>query len=364
MRIVITGGASGGHAFPAMTLAEHLKEAIGESDVRVILPEKMLFEFNESEKRSFQVHRVPGRGINILRPWQYPAVASEWLGLFKSTHKILDEINPEIVICFGSFLTVAASLWAKKRGVPAITHEQNVTLGRANQLALNWVTGIALGFSGTYLPRHLNRNLNVRVCGQILRRQFKFFKREPKQNSFNVLIFGGSQGSRQVNEVLFAALTSLQKGIRDKLLCIHITGTADKERAVHFYRTQGIRGEVYDYCSNMAALYARADAVIGRAGAGTITEASAMSVPLILIPFPSHHQKTNAEFLGKRNAAYVIRRNHQAASQLKGAIETFFTNSEERENLTRALKKIVPVDGVANITSWIRECVQKEVVYA
>ncbi|GEM_PF-3393905 len=364
MRIVITGGASGGHAFPAMTLAEHLKESISSSDVHLILPEKMLFEFDESEARAFRVHRVPGRGLNIMRPWQYPVVASEWLRLFKSVHKILDEINPEVVVCFGAFLTVAASLWAKRRGVPVITHEQNVILGRANQISLNWVTGIALGLSGIDLPGHLNRNLIVRVCGQMLRKQFKHNEHRPDQNSFCLLIIGGSQGSRQVNALLFEALTHLQDEVKNKLLCIHITGASDKEKALDFYRTQGIRYEVYDYCSNMAVLYARANAVIARAGAGTMAEASAMSVPLILVPFPSHHQKANAEFLEKQNAALVIKTDREAVSQLTNAIEQLYANSEVRENLIQGLKRTVPTDGIVNLTDWIQELAGKEIAYA
>ena len=276
----------------------------------------------------------------------------------------MDEINPEVVVCFGSFLTVAASLWAKRRGVSVITHEQNVVLGRANQIALNWVTGIALGLSGIELPGHLNRNLNVRVCGQMLRKQFKQNKHQRDQNSFCLLIVGGSQGSKQFNELLFEALTHVQDEVKNKLLCFHITGASDKERALNFYRTQGIRHQVYDYYSNMAALYARANAVIARAGAGTMTEASAMSVPLILVPFPSHHQKANAEFLEKKNAAYVIKTGREAAAQLANTIERLYASSEVRENLIQGLKRTVPTNGAENLTDWIRELAGKEIAYA
>lgn len=364
MRIAVTGGPSGGHAYPAVAFAEYLAADLGNYGIHLILPEKMLFHFNLSKQYPFQIHRVPGIGFNASKPWTFPEFAINGLRLMVEMSALLNRIRPDGIVCFGTFLTVIAARWARNHGVPVITHEQNVLLGRANQLALKWVDGLALGLPDTVPQGYFDKQLSVRVCGQVLRKQFRTAERPAARNEFYVLVLGGSQGSKQVNDTVFEAFSEMDEKVRRCLICMHIAGHNDREEARKFYQSNGIRHEVFDFCDSMEMLYENADFVIGRSGAGTMAECAAFGRPLIIIPFPSRHQEANAGYLAKWDAAMVIKSAKGAPKKLRYAIEFMCANPGERFRYARNLQTAVPLNGCENLANWIRELIEKEPVHA
>jgi UDP-N-acetylglucosamine--N-acetylmuramyl-(pentapeptide) pyrophosphoryl-undecaprenol N-acetylglucosamine transferase len=202
------------------------------------------------------------------------------------------------------------------------------------------------------------------VCGQILRKSCRECVPQKNPNQFTALIFGGSQGSKQVKQLVFDALTRIDEKVRKDLVCLHVTGSSAKDSALCFYRSQGLKHEVFEYCPNIETLYSRADVVIGRAGAGTMAECAWFRIPFICIPFPSKHQSANASYLEKREAAVVIKGGRKGVYRLRSTLIRLYENVELQKDMAAKLKRAVPVNGIETLSVWVEKAARKEMLHA
>jgi UDP-N-acetylglucosamine--N-acetylmuramyl-(pentapeptide) pyrophosphoryl-undecaprenol N-acetylglucosamine transferase len=215
-------------------------------------------------------------------------------------------VRPDVVLGFGgysSFPTVMAASW---RGVPAMIHEQNAVPGMANKVLAVVARRVAVGFKDALarFPRSKGvwtgnpvRPLDEGVPSEQARREFGL---APDKST--VLVFGGSQGSRILNTEAAAVLAGMDVQV------IHITGNDALQQVAQVYRATGVACVVQAYMDRIGLAYAAADLVIGRAGAGTVTELGVLGVPAVLIPYPgaNDHQKYNARVLERLGMAVII----------------------------------------------------------
>ncbi len=319
MRIVIGTGGTGGHLFPALKVADCLKEDghevffIGAFGVGV---EKI-----KAKGYRFLNHDAIGlkSGFsNTLRS------SSKMFGAFFSSIGILRELNPQRVLGFGgygSFPVVAAAVILR---IPTIIHEQNVLPGRANKMLAFFVNKIAisfkksqdfLGYKKTVLtgcPCHFTER---KVSKEQILKDFGL-----DIGKVTLLVFGGSQGSHRINQVFVEMLGLL----KDSLNCqvIHACGKKDVEELKVKYQQLNVPFALFSFIDNIEDAYAVADCVISRAGAGTVTEIALHQIPAVLIPYPFAygHQKENAYVLSEVNLARVIEEENLSVETLKEAI--------------------------------------------
>ncbi|MBU1044876.1 MAG: undecaprenyldiphospho-muramoylpentapeptide beta-N-acetylglucosaminyltransferase [Candidatus Omnitrophica bacterium] len=347
MKILICAAGSGGHIYPALSLAQSLQAA--DKNIKILfLSNKKAISKNIFEKIDYKVFTadfISPYTAKQTNPFKFFLKNLGFLLKF-STEAIkvfflIIQIKPDVVIGFGGIISIAAISFARLIGIPTLIHEQNIVPGIANKLISVYATKVAVGFkqSSKYFKR------DSVFTGNPIRQDFEKIDKAIackslgfEKNIFTLLVFGGSQGSRFLNTCFTQAIEKLEYNLKDCLQIIHISGTMDVSALVDFYQNQNIKAKVFSYCSKMSIAYSAADIVIGRAGAGTINELCFFAKPAIFIPYPhaSGHQKVNAEFMQKHGAACLLLENNLTADNLQKEIRHLI---EKKDVLSRMSQK-------------------------
>ncbi len=291
MRIAVAAGGTGGHVFPALAIADELRRR--GCDVHWLAAGGMATRL--APAHGFPAHLVsfsPPRGVGgVLR-----LARAAW-----RARGVLRRLRPAAVLATGGYASAPGGLAAKMIGAPLIIHEQNAVAGRANRLLCKIARRICTGFPG--VPP------GGRWTGNPARREF--FACPPPEARFisdspprRLLILGGSQGARALNEKIPAALAKLP----DEFQVVHQCGRGNADDTERAYRDGGRRAEVCEFLDDVAARMTAADLVVCRAGAATLAELAAAGAAALLVPYPfaaADHQRFNARFWEERGAAFV-----------------------------------------------------------
>ncbi|MFP4213076.1 MAG: undecaprenyldiphospho-muramoylpentapeptide beta-N-acetylglucosaminyltransferase [Desulfohalobiaceae bacterium] len=309
-RIILTTGGTGGHIFPALAVAEELRSRYPNCRILFIGgehgPEKELATRAGLEFASLPVRGILGRGWKSL-----PALLAMGKGLLQC-FRLLRSFAPQAVVGFGGYAGFLPVLLASWKKIPCAVHEQNKLPGVTNKILGRRADRVFL----TYPDQEgLFQADRVRLTGNPVRRSLLGIRDTEKHYVHNtgghLLILGGSQGARAINDQVLKALPYF-KSIGLKLL--HITGRADLDRVHQAYAEQGCDPEqAVAFQEDMAQAYAWADLVVCRAGASTLAELTVVGRPSILIPFPyaTHgHQLDNARYLERQGAAIVLEQSY------------------------------------------------------
>jgi UDP-N-acetylglucosamine--N-acetylmuramyl-(pentapeptide) pyrophosphoryl-undecaprenol N-acetylglucosamine transferase len=314
MRLLLAGGGTGGHLFPAVALAEQLKREEPLAEVLFVGTERGL-EARLLPELGWPLRTVPMSGwAGMGLSGRFKALG----GLVKSlgeARRIIAEFRPDVVVGVGGYASVPVLLAAKLGGVPYLIHEQNAWPGQANRLLGRWARRICLSFPEA--ARSFGRGRTV-LTGNPVRASMEECAGLPDSAPL-LLVFGGSHGARAINRVLVAALPQLESW-RGRLHILHQTGAAEVDSVRAGYRDAGWNEvEVVPFIADMAAAYARAWLVVCRAGATTLAELTACGRPAVLIPYPfaaNNHQVANAAALATKGAAIMIEERDLKADEL------------------------------------------------
>ncbi len=348
-RVVFTGGASGGHFFPLVALLEYARQQwphiqacfIGstqgiESSIAPQYPWQVAF----LPVQPFRDRALPGR------------IRSGWF-LIRSTlaaHHLLRRFRPDLVIGSGSYASVPAALAARYLKCPLILHEQNVYPGQAIRWMMKWARGIAL----TYPPPE-PLPIPHECVGNPVRKEFFHIPNErPPWPPFRILIVGGSQGSRFLNERVPEAIHHLTRtGM--VLEVFHQTGPRDVEKVADHYRQIGIRAHVQPFFNPMADIFARVHLVIARAGSTTLAELAAAQMAAILVPLEGlagNHQLENARFFAEQHAALLYRQD-DPVDHLVYLIADVINHPETWRQLRMQMGQFARIDAAERFWSWV-----------
>ena len=309
--ILIMAGGTGGHIFPALAVADILREQ-GWQVTWLGAPNSM--EADLVPKHGYQIAKVRFaglRGKGLLRKLLLPF--NLMVALWQSAGAML-RYRPDVVLGMGGYITFPGGLMAVLLRRPLVIHEQNSVAGLSNKVLARVANRVLTGFPDV-LPKAL-------WCGNPVRRQITELA-PPEQRyatrtgSLNVLIVGGSLGARALNEIVPQALAEMPLETRPNVL--HQTGKPHHAAVVALYQQLGAQADIQPFISDMAAAYANADLVICRSGALTVAELAAAGVASILIPFPfavDDHQTHNARFLSDRGAAILLPQSELNADKL------------------------------------------------
>ena len=352
MRAVLAGGGTGGHVIPALAIAHQLKNQYGAELLFIGTP------------RGMENRLVPAAGFD-LRLVQVGALnrvslATQLRTLFDlpravwSASRFLTEFRADVVIGVGGYASGPAMAAAILRGIPTLAFEPNVVPGFANRLVARWVSAAAVHFDETcrYFP-------NCRVTGVPVRAAFFEIGLKAAGRPPTLLVFGGSQGARAINDAMIASLPGLRTRTAE-LYIVHQTGERDYDRVRAAYGHAGISGEVHKFIDDMPAMFARADLVVCRAGASTVAEITAAGKPAIFVPFPraaDDHQNVNARALERMNAAVVVEESHLEAAYLVDTIAALIGDPGRLQSMSAAAKALAHPQAVQEIGVIVEELV-------
>jgi len=302
--VLIMAGGTGGHIFPGLAVAESLRchgvavRWLGASGAM----ECERVPAAGIELDTVDISGLRGKGIGrwLLMPWR----------LLRAVYQafcILGAKRPACAISFGGYAAGPGGLAARLRGVPLLVHEQNRVPGMTNRVLSRMAKIVLQAFPGTW-----EEKLNARTCGNPVRGSLVSLESPDQRLSGRsgakrLLITGGSQGARFLNQVIPSALALLPPGERPEVR--HQAGKGRQEETRKHYRAAGIEAEVCEFIDDMAGAYGWADLVVCRSGALTVSELAAAGVAAVLVPFPyavDDHQSRNAEFLVEAGAAEMM----------------------------------------------------------
>jgi len=304
MRLLLAGGGTGGHLFPAVALAQQLMQQDEKAEVLFV-----------GTKKGLEQRLLPQIGLPLATVDMVGVVGRGWRGklelipkLVKSmfqAKKIVGDFKPDLLIGFGGYASVPVLLIAKMTGIPYMIHEQNAIPGLSNRLLAKGAKSICLSFASGNNGFNPDR---VRVTGNPLRQGLESVKAGLPQPG-KLLIFGGSLGAQAINKAVVEMLPLL-KNWENIPQILHQTGEKDFQQVQQAYRDAEFDpAQVVPFIDDMATAYSDASLVVCRAGATTLAELTVCGRPAILIPFPfaaKDHQTANARVLEDINAAVIL----------------------------------------------------------
>lgn len=316
MRVILSGGGTGGHIYPAVSIGKEIKRQNSTAELLFIGTEKGL-ESDIVPKEGFNLIKLKVRGFERkLSFGNIAAVMESFTGLFKAA-KIIKDFKPDVVIGTGGYVCGSVLLAAALMNVPTLIHEQNAFPGVTNKILARFVDIVALNFSDAkeYFPK----SNKVIVTGNPIRSNILSISKEEglKELGFSkelpvVLVVGGSRGAKKLNE---SVLPLAKHCVNEKSFqMLHMTGKTQYDDTIGKYKNEGIATDtrylkVMPYLHNMPHALAASDLVISRCGASTLSEITALGKPSILVPYPyatDNHQEYNGRALEKNGAAIVI----------------------------------------------------------
>lgn len=327
---VLAAGGTGGHLTPAFALAAELVArghhvALVTDERGAAIPGKPDF---------LPAHVLPA-GRFGKNPLHWPKGIAAVLEGRAMARRLYDTFQPTAVVGFGGYPALPALLGAQADGIPTVIHEQNAVLGRVNRLLAGRVDAIATAYPD--LSRLKDKHLaKVHLVGNPVRPEVMALRDQEfpaftADGLFRVLVTGGSQGARVLSEVVPDGLAMLPPALRSRLQVTQQCRAEDLDAVRARYASHGIPAELGTYFEDMQARLADAHLFIGRAGASTIAELTAVGRPAILVPLPiatDDHQAANVREMVKAGGARSIRQHKFTAPELAKQIQAIALNPE------------------------------------
>ena len=353
--VVLATGGTGGHVFPAEALA-------GELEARGV-PFTLV---TDSRGRQWQgaLSRRPIHYIRSASPTGSPvkkilALFSLALGLFDAW-RALGRVGPSVVVGFGGYASVPTMVAARLRRLPAMLHEQNAVLGRANRLVLGGAGRVATSFART---RSLDGDVRAQLVGNRVREPVRALRDSPYRppgegRVIDLLVFGGSQGAASFGEVVPQAVLSLPQALRSRLRIVQQCRPEGIDRVRTSYVKAGVVAEIAPFFADLPQRMAAAHLVIGRSGASTVAELAAIGRPSILVPYPyaaDDHQTANARAFEATGACIVLPHASFTAATLAGHLLSLTGEPERLAAMAGAAHAAGSPDAAARLADVVAE---------
>jgi len=364
LRVMMVAGATGGHIFPALTVAEELV-ARASPDSREDVRRSLLFlgttrglESRVIPAAGFTLQTVAAAGLKGISGWQRLANLMVLPKTTMETARVLRNFGPDVVVGVGGYLAGPAMLEAALMNVPTLLIEPNAVPGFTNRVLAPIVRAAAVGFekAAAYY------GAKARVTGHPVRKAFLEIGAKPHVAPFTVLIVGGSQGSRAINDCAPKS-ASLLIAKKAPIRVVHQTGERDYNVVREAYRERGIDAEVCAFIDDMPKAFAHADLIVSRAGASAVAELAAAGKAAVLIPFPGatdQHQLENARVMEQAGAARVIEQHNLTPERLAAEVEELVGGGDQLAQRERRARGLARPDAAHRIADWIIELGNKK----
>lgn len=362
MRVIISGGGTGGHIFPAISIANAIKLRYPDAKILFVGAEDRM-EMTRVPAAGYEIVGLPVAGFNRSNLLKNIVVLKKLATSLLKARSVIKNFKPDIAIGVGGYASGPLLKMASRLGVPTLVQEQNSYAGVTNKLLAEKAARICVAYEG--MERFFPKDkivLTGNPCRQDLETNssmeeaLKFFNLDPMKKT--ILVIGGSLGAKTVNQSILSNLSLL----RDS--GVQIIWQAG-ERYLHEL-TLSLEGKggikdihLYDFINRMDLAYKAADLVISRAGAGSISELSILGKPTILVPSPNvaeDHQTKNAQALVDHHAAVMVK-DADAVNDLIPMSLKVIRDSETLQKLSQNIKKMALPDSANRIVDEIEKII-------
>lgn len=349
--VMVLAGGTGGHIFPALAVAKVLRArgvpvtwlgADGAMETRLVPPHGIPLD-----TLAIAALRGKGKATLLAAPWRVTRAVLSAVGILRAR-------KPRAVVSFGGFAAGPGGMAAKLLGKPLLVHEQNRAPGFTNRVLVRFARRVLTGFPGSFAQREEYVGNPVRE--EIAAVAAPMQRLAGREGPLRLLVLGGSQGARALNQSVPKALAML--GAEFRVQVRHQCGEKMREEAARHYADAGVDASVEAFITDMADAYAWADLVVCRAGASTLAELCAVGVGSILVPFPQavdDHQTRNAQFLVERHAAIMFKQDDYLAERLHGALSDLAQHPDKRLAMAQAARSLAKPDAAERIADIILE---------
>ncbi|HCM89341.1 MULTISPECIES: undecaprenyldiphospho-muramoylpentapeptide beta-N-acetylglucosaminyltransferase [Vagococcus] len=345
MKVLVSGGGTGGHIYPAVSLVKYIKKKHPDAEFLFV-----------GTKKGLESKIVPDQGIPFetieIQGFKRSLSLSNFktvylfLSSIKKAKQIIKKFQPDIVIGTGGYVCGSVVYAAHKLNIPTIIHEQNSVAGVTNKFLARYVDKIGICFSDVTKDFPTDK---VVMVGNPRAQEVANIKQSDvltqyglQTNVSTVLIFGGSRGALAINKALLDSLSLLTEKPYQILYASGEIYFSDVEQKWKTITGNKDNIKVVPYIKNMENVLANVDVVVGRAGATSLAEITSLGLPSILIPSPNvtnDHQTKNAQSLVDKHAALMIRNDELTKETLVSKIDELMLNQNKRSEMAEASKK-------------------------
>ena len=354
MRYLISGGGTGGHIFPAVSIANALRELDPEAEI-LFVGALGRMEMERVPQAGYKIIGLPVRGFDRKRPWKNISVLIDLARSMRMAKKIIRDFRPDVGVGVGGYASGAAMKVAAKMGVPILLQEQNGFAGVTNKLLKDDAQKICVAYEN--MERFFPKD-KIILTGNPVRQNLLEGKKQAGNGKKNLLIIGGSLGARTINEAIANGLDKLaMAGIN----VVWQTGKAYYEQYRNIDTSKYRNVEVKEFLSDMPDRYATADLVISRAGASSISELCLLGKPCVLVPSPNvaeDHQTHNAMALVNKNAAVLVR-DAEAAEKLVDTALALIQDDAKLKELRKNILTLAQPDSARRIAEEVIRLAKK-----
>ncbi|HEV8323179.1 MAG TPA: undecaprenyldiphospho-muramoylpentapeptide beta-N-acetylglucosaminyltransferase [Myxococcota bacterium] len=358
MRLLIAGGGTGGHLFPGLALAEEVMRRDRAAEVLFVGTARGL-EAEVVPREGFRLELIEQTGLkNVGALGAVRGLARLPRALWQA-RRIVRRFRPDVTVGVGGYSSGPVVLAAALLGTPTAVLEQNAVPGFTNRVLARFVDAVLVNFdaSAAHFPAR-----KVRVIGNPVRRAVAEADRgaagapaparRKGEGEVRLLVLGGSQGARALNENVPAAVAALPEALRARVRVRHQSGKAEEEKVRDAYATLGLAAQasVEPFIRAMATAYATADLLVCRAGATTLAELTAAARPSILVPFPhaaDDHQTANARAVADAGGAVLLPQSALTPARLAAELSSLLDDPDRLAAMGAAARTLARPDAAA-----------------
>lgn len=354
LSVIIAGGGTGGHIYPGIAIAQEFKRRNPENRVLFVGTAKGL-ETKIVPREGFELKLIEVAALK--RVGLVKAIKSLLLlpKSFLAVRSLIRDFKPDVVIGVGGYSSGPVGLIAALSGVPVLVAESNALPGFTNRILARFVKAAAVSFEEA---RRFFGNKAV-ITGNPVRADFFNVPPKPATDTIHLLVTGGSQGARAINEALIGAVEFLEPVLRKeggRFALVHQTGEADFEKVKAAYMKLSpagpLKAEAKPFIEKMVAEFAQADLVICRAGATTVAELAAAGKPALMVPFPfaaDDHQRKNAEAVERAGAGRMILQAELTPERLAQELLWLARDAQQLQRMSEASRQLGHPDAAKRV---------------
>ncbi len=358
MKAVLAGGGSAGHVSPLLALADRLVADDPATEI-VALGTETGLEARLVPARGYRLHTVPKVPLPRRPSLDVLRLPTNLTRAVRAARQAIDELGADVVVGFGGYVAAPAYLAARRAKVPIVVHEQNSRPGFANRLGARLTRSVAISFPGTPLRHAVRTGLPLRAeivsldMAAMRPAARAAFGLDPDRTT--LLVFGGSLGAQRLNDVVPGVAAQITAaGVQVLHVCGHGKPVADP----------GLSGGapayvVVDYVDHMELAYAAADLVVGRAGANTVSELTALGLPAVYVPLPigNGEQRLNAEPVVAAGGGLMVADADLSPDWLRANLLPLLADSDRRRTMGEAARGFGRLDADRELATLVRAAI-------
>lgn len=362
MKVLVTGGGTGGHVNPALAIAGNIRDNQPGAEIAFVGTSHGI-ENKLVPKEGYKLYHVEVQGFKRrLTPYN---IKSAWLAFTSpiKAKRLIKELKPELVIGTGGYVSWPLLKAASSLGIPTAVHESNAIPGVAVRMLAKYVDRIYVNFEATAAALGEEYAPKILKVGNPIKPEFTSADYKTARQKLGIdekyklflLSYGGSMGAERVNDEMLDFMRDFTSK-HPEILHIHATGSIEYEAASAKFREYGLDGcenlKLLEYIYDMPLQMTAADVVVSRAGAMTLSELAALGKCCLLIPSPhvtDNHQYKNAKVLADANAALLFEEKELSKGVMLDALGGLLTDAQRRAEMSRNIKKFALPDANRDI---------------